>query len=655
MQNFGSRTFMAAALALLALAALSVAPGSEAVAAEINTRDFDNTRPGSSQTLVLEAQRSVMLKFNGLRRVAVVHPDVADVRVMSQTEVLVIANASPALHDQSHTMLYVWDKDGLHNLAVTVVGMRLAEQIAAELEQSLSPSMNVEVVSDTMVVVEGEVPDEEAKENLTQLLQAASTDDVQVVGMIVISEETTSPAARAADALNQILDPRVEARSMGDEVLVVEGQLTSDAELRRARETITAVTEGLRTVDMLSVEGHEPGRSIPVSEIQEMLGSEFTVTPLSDNAIAVDGTVENSEALERVNRLLDAYDDDVETVNLVQVVPPKPDLDAARRALTAALSEDIAVKRVGDEALMLEGSVPTEERLEQLNQIEEMFGENVPILNLVTVVEPERRRVHVSVKVVEINRGAAEDLGLDWGQYEGTANEDVNYRPQPFLFGQIPGSNSWPELYRFATQIHALVDKQKARILSEPNLLVNEEEEAEILIGGEIPVPIAQSGVGGAASVTVEWKPFGVNLQIKPIISPDSEMVKLEVMPEVSSLDFGNGVTVGGLSIPALRSRRAHTVVTVPDGGVLAIGGLLQSDQSKSVNKIPVLGDLPIIGQLFRHDTFRNDKSELIILVLPQILGEDGEPLHPIPVPEGMDPNELLRFGVAPEGEVEVE
>ncbi|MGM0492824.1 MAG: type II and III secretion system protein family protein [Armatimonadota bacterium] len=654
MQNFGSRTFIAAALAVLALAALSVAPGSKAVAAEINHQDFDNTRPGGSQTLVLEAQRSVMLKFNGLRRVAVVHPNVADVRVMSQTELLVIANASPALHDQSHTMLYVWDKDGLHNLSVTVVGMRLAERIAAELEQSLSPSMNVEVVSDTMVVVEGEVPDEEAKENLTQLLQAASTDEVQVVGMIVLSEETTSPAARAADALNQILDPRVEVRSMGDEVIVIEGELADERELRRARETVAAVTEDLRTVDMLSVEGGESGRSIPVNEIQEMLGPEFTVTPLSDNAVAVDGIVENSEALERVNRLLDAYDD-VETVNLVQVVPPKPDLDAARRAMTAALGEEIAVKRVGDEALMLEGSVPTEERLEQLNQVAEMFGERVPILNLVTVVEPARRRVLVSVKVVEINRGAAEDLGLDWGQYDGTPNEDASYRPQPFLFGQVPGSNSWPELYRFATQIHALVDKQKARILSEPNLLVNEEEEAEILIGGEIPVPIAQSGVGGAASVTVEWKPFGVNLQIKPIISPDSKMVKLEVMPEVSSLDFGNGVTVGGLSIPALRSRRAHTIVTVPDGGVLAIGGLLQADQSKSVSKIPILGDLPIIGQLFRHDTFRNDKSELIILVLPQILDEDGEPLHPIPVPEGMDPNELLRFGVAPQGEVELE
>lgn len=652
MQNISSRAIVSATVAMLALMALVTAPVSVATAADGSHWDFDNTRPGSSQTLILEHNRSVMLKFNGLRRVAVVDPSVADVRVMSQTELLVMAGAKPPIMDQNHTMLYVWDKDGLHNFAVTVVGMRVAERIATELKQSLSPSMNVEVVSDTMVVVEGEVADEEARQNLTQLLQAASTDDVQVVGMIVTSEDTTSPAAQAADALSQILDPRVKVSSLGDNVVVVEGQLATEDDLRQARDTVAAVTEGLRVVDMMSIEGEAPGRSAPAEEIQQLLGPQFSVTPLRGNAIAVDGTVESAAALERVTRLLDAYDQ-VQTINLVQVVPPRPDLESARRAIDGALDDNITVERVGDEALMLEGSVPTEEKLQQVNQVISMLGDNLPILNLVTVVEPARRRVLVAVKVIEINRSATDDLGVDWGQYSGDQFGDAEYRSQPFLFGQVPGVNGWPELYRFASQIHALVDNQKARILSEPNLLVNEDEEAEILIGGEIPIPIAQANVGGGASITVEWKPFGVNLQIKPTISPDNSRVKLDVRPEVSSLDFGNGVTVGGLSIPAMRSRRAQTVVSIPDGGVLAIGGLIQSDQSKSVSKIPVLGDLPIIGQLFRHDSFRNNKSELIILVLPQILGEDGEPIHPIPTPEGAEADGLLEFGRAPEKSVE--
>ncbi|MGI5818068.1 MAG: pilus assembly protein N-terminal domain-containing protein [Armatimonadota bacterium] len=654
MQNVHRSMITAALLAVLALGAVAVIPTQVATAQGSSHWTFDNTRPGSSQTLILERNRSVMLKFNGLRRVAVVDPAVADVRVMSQTELLVMASPRPAVQDQNHTMLYVWDRDGLHNFAVTVVGMRLAERIAVELQQSLSPNLNVEVVSDTMVVVEGQVADDAAKENLQALLEAAETDEVKVVGMITTADETTSSAARAADALDQILDPRVKVSSWGDDVVMIEGELPTREDVQRAREAATAVTQGLRLVDMLTLEGEGIGERAPAAEIQRMLGPDFTVIPLHGNAVAVDGMVESAEALERINRLLDAYED-VQTVNLVQVVPPRPDLDAAKRALDAAIGESITVTRMGDEALMLEGSVPTEEALAQLGQVTAMFAGRVPIVNLVTVVEPERRRVLVAVKIIELNRGGAEELGIDWGQYEGTRFDDASYRGQPFLFGQVPGVDGWPELYRFASQIHALVNRQKARILSEPNLLVNEGEEAEILIGGEIPVPIAQAGVGGAASITVEWKPFGVNLQIKPTIGPNNDRIKLEVQPEVSSLDFGSGVTVGGMSIPALRTRRAQTIVSVPDGGVLAIGGLIQSEQSKSVSKIPLLGDLPILGQLFRHDTFRNDKSELIILVLPQILGDDGRPLHPIPLPEGMDPEEVMRFGSAPQGRIEVE
>ncbi|HCA48533.1 MAG TPA: hypothetical protein DEP45_14625 [Armatimonadetes bacterium] len=640
MQSVHRNTVAVALLAVMALAGLTALP---ALAG-----DFDNTRPGSSQTLILEHGRSVVLKFNGLRRVAVVDPTVADVRVVSSTELLVMSGTAPPLRDQNHTMIYVWDKDGLHNFAATVVGMRLAEQIATELKQSLSPNLNVEVVSDTMVVVEGEVADEEAKDNLKSLLDAASTDEVKVVGMIKTLEDSDNEAARAASALSEILDPRLKVTSWGDEVVVIEGEVATRDEALRARDIIAAVTEGLRVVDMITVAGEAGSRLAPADEIRQVLGPGFTVTPLRGNVVVIDGAVEDAAGLERIARLLEAFDD-VQTINMVQVVPPRPDLEAAQRALTAALPEGISVTRVGDEGLMLEGSVPTEAAAAQLGEVIRMFEGRVPIVDLITVVAPEKRRVQVAVKIVELSRGADEDLGIDWGQYSGQPYASAEFRTQPFLFGQIPGISGWPELFRFSTQVHALMAKQKARVLSEPNLLVNEDEEAEILIGGEIPVPIAQASVGGAASITVEWKPFGVNLKMKPTISPTGDRVMLQVAPEVSSLDFGSGVTMGGLTIPALRTRRAETVVTIPDSGVLAIGGLLQSDQSKSVSKIPILGDLPIIGQLFRHDSFRNDRSELIILVLPQIIGEDGEPLHPIPVPEGMDPREVLQFGVMPD------
>lgn len=642
-------TFMATvaqvvcALVMVALPALATGdPGS-----------FQDTRPGSAQALMLEVDRSVILKFNGLRRVAVVHPEVADVSVMSTTELLVMAKATP-VRDQAHTMLYVWDREGLHKFAVTVVGMPMAEQVAMDLRESLGPGMNVQAVSESLVVVEGEVPDEDAKGNLDTLLQAAATEQVKVVSMVTTPDEADSPAGRTAEALSRILDERLQVVAIGDEVLVVEGSLSSQAEVARARDAIaTLAGDQLRVVERITVAGQDPAAQAPVNQIQQVLGEQFTVTGLRGNLVAVDGTVTSAEELERVNRLLEAFGDQVQTINLVTVVPPRPDLDAARQALQEALPEGVEVSKVGEEALMLEGSVPAEQQLEGVQQVLGLY-ENLPIVNLVNVVEPDKRRVLVAVKVMELSRGHNRELGIDWGQYQGTPYQDAEFRPQPFLFGDIPGMG-WEELYEFSAQVHALIDQQKAQILAEPNLLVNEDEEAEILIGGEIPVPIAQTGIGGAAAISVEWKPFGVNLKMKPTIGPNAEKVKLSVEPEVSSLDFANGVTVSGLTIPALRTRRTQTVVTVADGGVLAIGGLISSDQSKSVSKIPLLGDLPIIGQLFRHDTFRNDRSELIVLVLPQILGEDGQPLHPIPVPEGLTQEEVMQFGDRDVEEVELD
>jgi len=593
---------------------------------------------GSSQTLVLEPNHSTLLKFQGMWRVAVVDPQVADVSVMSESELLVRGM------DLGETMMYVWDKRGMHKFAVSVVGKTPAQMRAEELRKSLGPALSVRVFGDRTVVVEGRVKDEVAMSNLNTLLEAASDEQAKVVSMVAVEGMYPSPAARAGHALSKVLDPRLEVITWGDDSLLIEGELDDHEQVLHARQLISAFSEGVKVVDMITVKGETLADQAPVAQLQKLLGEGFRVSQLRGNLVAVDGQVGSQEELNRVDGLLKAFGDQVQTINLVQVMPPKPDLVAAQSTLQAALGEEITVKLVDEEALMLEGAVPSEERGEQVNRVLALFEDRVPIVNLLTVVEPDKRQVLVAVKVLDINRGDTENLGIDWGQY-AAAEEDATYRPQPFLFGHVYGRGGWHRLYDFAHQIHALIQDQKARVLSEPNLMVNEEEKAEILIGGEIPIPVSQAGAGGVASITVEWKPYGVSLTITPTIGPDAKRVELEVAPEVSSLDYGNAVTIGGLVLPALRSRKAHTKVTMPDGGVLAIGGLLQSDQSKAVDKIPLLGDLPIIGQLFRHDTFINNESELIILVMPQILDETGEPLHPIPLPEGVSREQAFSFG----------
>jgi pilus assembly protein CpaC len=140
-------------------------------------------------------------------------------------------------------------------------------------------------------------------------------------------------------------------------------------------------------------------------------------------------------------------------------------------------------------------------------------------------------------------------------------------------------------------------------------------------VGGEIPIPVPQTGATGV-SITIEYKPFGVLLSVKPEVQPNGK-IRLTVSPEVSAIDEAQEVTIAGLGVPGFNKRAATTTVDIADGGTLAIGGLIQAEEAHVVNKLPILGDLPIIGQLFRSEDFTNGDTELIILVTPQIVTEE--------------------------------
>ncbi len=601
---------------------------------------FQDLNPGSSQALVMEVGRSLILRFEGMTRVAITYHEIADVSVASSNELIIVAdpNGNGTTGD---TMLYVWDKRGLHKFAITVVGMNLAEGIALDLQAMLGSSLSARAMGEAVVVIEGQVADRVALDNLKQLAEASSTDGVQVVAMASAADGgNTSPAARAANALTSILDPSLKTTAWGEDVVVVEGELPTAELVMQARGAISAFGEDLKIVDMITVRGETLASQAPVAQIQRMLGDDFRVTQLRGKLVAVDGVVGSDGELDRVKSLLSAFEaDGVQTINMVQIVLPRPDLAMAQRTLQAALGDGITVKLAGDEALMLEGGVPDEERMEQVAQVLSLLGDRVPILNLLNIVTPDKRRILVGVKVVEVNRDVGDKLGIDWGQYGADAGAAI-FRPQPFLYGQIAGrGDGLHRLYQFGAQLHALVQTNKARILSEPNLLVNDAEEADILIGGEIPIPVVDNN-----TVSVVYKQYGVNLRIKPTISPDGTKIILEVAPEVSSLDYANGVVISGFTIPGVRTRRATTMVTIDDGSLLAIGGLIQNDQSTVISKIPLLGDIPILGQFFRNTSVKNNRSELIILVIPQILGEDGLPAHPIPVPDGY-PEQFFNSG----------
>ena len=183
--------------------------------------------------------------------------------------------------------------------------------------------------------------------------------------------------------------------------------------------------------------------------------------------------------------------------------------------------------------------------------------------------------------------------------------------------------------------VKALQQKNLLQILAEPNLLASNGKEASFLAGGEFPIPIVQSSQNLNA-VTIQFKEFGVRLNFTPTILPSGK-IRLKVKPEVSALDFTNAVTIGGFFIPALSTRRAETEIELADGQSFAIAGLMDNRVSEVYNRIPALGDLPVIGYLFRSRSIQKSKTELLVMVTPKLV----KPLNPDqlpPLPENPKP-----------------
>jgi len=179
--------------------------------------------------------------------------------------------------------------------------------------------------------------------------------------------------------------------------------------------------------------------------------------------------------------------------------------------------------------------------------------------------------------------------------------------------------------------IRALKSRGLLRTLAEPNLLTLPGREASFLAGGEFPYPTVQGGTGNNA-VTITFKEFGVRLRFTPTIT-NTGSIRLRVAPEVSSLDFANGLTFGGFQIPALLTRRTETEVELREGQHLAIAGLIDNSITDNLDKIPILGDIPILGLFFRSKDVRQNRTELLVIVTPRLVQPSDTP-PPLPTGE---------------------
>ena len=286
-----------------------------------------------------------------------------------------------------------------------------------------------------------------------------------------------------------------------------------------------------------------------------------------------------------------------------------------------------------------------------LDHLIQSLPPDLKVINMLNLGSGPARQILVHAKIIDIDRIASKSLGVDWGNGSNglsRAGGTYTFTPQPILFGQIGtansadnnllGGGSLDRISPIAAQLTALISENKARVLSEPSLMVLDGSEGSILVGGEIPIPVAQSsnGTGGAnASVSIEYKPYGVRLSVGAALVGD-KLIQLTVTPEVSELDYGAALQLSGFSVPALTVRRATSTLQMADGETLVIGGLYSNTVSRQVNRIPLLSQIPVLGEFFKSTTTRKEENELLILIQPEIVTPHTAGAYP-PLPGSLE------------------
>jgi pilus assembly protein CpaC len=293
--------------------------------------------------------------------------------------------------------------------------------------------------------------------------------------------------------------------------------------------------------------------------------------------------------------------------------------------------EGITVSSNGKD-VVLSGTVSNKYALERAAEVAMGYVEKKEdVVNLLKQQEGmASRQVLLRVRFAEVSRSALTELGVSFaatglkdGRWIGRTTTQQFAAPSwnedgKFVFSDFLNLFLFDTKNNVAAAVRALENKGLFQSLAEPNLIAEDGKEASFLAGGEYPYPVVQ-GQGGSTSIAIQFKEYGVRLNFVPTIV-GTDLVKLKVRPEVSSLDFANAVTLQGFRVPAISTRRTETEVELQDGQTFAVAGLMNNTVTSQMSKIPGIGDIPILGLLFRSKAARKDQTELVVMITPTIL-----------------------------------
>ena len=334
-------------------------------------------------------------------------------------------------------------------------------------------------------------------------------------------------------------------------------------------------------------------------------------------------------------------------------------IDSQVRALFP--KDDIRLSQANG-SVVISGSVKDDKTAAQVQSVVE--AANFKVVNMLTSPMSSAMQIQLEVRVAEVNRNKLRDYTTSYTALpQGGTGGYINSGGAPSVLDRVATSPLGAELFTLVQSplnlflfnraintgafLRMLRQEGAFRQLAEPNLIAMNGQQASFLAGGEFPVPVLQNVAGNA--ITIVWKEYGVRLNFKPTII-DEDHIRLELEPEVSTIDFNNGIRFNGFVIPALRTRRAKTGVELRDGQAFALAGLLDNNETKTLSRIPIVSEIPVIGNLFKSKSFEKKETELMFFVTAHMI----KPVTPDDLPnmrgmDGLKGNSPL--GLEPKGE----
>jgi pilus assembly protein CpaC len=361
------------------------------------------------------------------------------------------------------------------------------------------------------------------------------------------------------------------------------------------------------------------------------------VLPMTESMLYVQGKkvgATNITVFDQQRRLVSVIDLDV-----------TPDTTSLQNKIAASTGgRDISVTSANGE-IVLSGEASDGLAAARAVEVAKGLSPDAPVVNAMKVSPSQQ--VMLKVRILEVDRNAGRDLGISWFGKTNSVSFATGLAAQPTTAaanssGVFPGSGSTASSFgvllanvvnthgvSIDALLSALESKGLVKSLAEPDLVALSGEKATFLAGGEIPVPVVQGtnatnttlgiGVNYTPNISIEWKQFGVGLEFTPTVL-NNGIINLQLNPSVTEINSANSLNINGTTVPSLTERKAHTAVELRDGQSFAIAGLLQAQDSQSINQLPWIGNVPVIGALFRSTDFQKSQTDLVIIVSPHLV-----------------------------------